>query len=195
MTEKRKKGLKIYAIVIAILTVAVMFVIPDSFFMKFYQKNIDKVTNGLPQEPEEPEQLFTDYETQQERLLKKEYDYQYLLYDDKEGITYKCTGTLEGTKESGKCTSPKKIEYTEKNIKKVTGFDKNYIDVKYIFEKVKDIEPKVLNMDTDREFIYNLTLDKLDTEIVVYTSRDDIYRIDITNLKHVYVVKFNNIKY
>ena len=171
-----------------------MFVIPDSFFLKFYQKNIDKVTQGLPQDQEQ-EPDFTDYETQQERLLKKEYDYKYLLYDDKEGSTYKCTGTLSGTKDKGKCTSPKKIEYTEKNIKKLTSFNKNYVDVKYIFEKVKDVEPKVLNMDTDREFIYNLTLDGQDTEIVVYTSHDDIYRIDISNIKHVYVVKFSNIKY
>ena len=193
MTPKRKKALKIYAIIIVIITIAIMFVIPDSFFLKFYQKNIEKVTNSVPQT--EPEDEFTDYETQQERLLKKEYDYQYLLYNDKSGETYKCTGTMNGTKDSGKCTSPKKIEYTEKNIKKVTKFNTDYIDVKYIFEKVKEIEPKVLNMDTDREYIYNLKLDGQDTEIVVYTSREDIYRIDFTNIKYVYVVKFSNIKY
>jgi len=192
MSQKRKKALTIYSLVILVALIAIMFLIPDSFFMKLYGKNIEKVKNQ-----EIIKKEFTDYNTQQERLLKKKYQYEYELLDSLTDKTYyyKCTGNLNGEVESGSCTSPETISYTEKNKKERFKIDTKYTDIKNIFELIKDQKPEETKYQFRREYKYETKIKKLKTEIIVYTDIDNITKIEISNAYMTYIIKFSNVSY
>lgn len=193
--ETRKKVLLIYGIVIFIILLGILFFIPDEFFLKFFQSNIEKIEEKA-KESEEPKE-FVDYDIQIERLLKKKFDYEYVLLDtiDEKGYTFKCTGSMDGTKEEGSCTRPDSFSYTEKDKQEKFKTNPNYTSVDYWFNLLKDVTPKETKNQTYREYNYKVKIDNLDTEVVVFTSLENILKMEISNQKMTYIIKFKNISY
>ena len=74
--KESKNFLGIYAIVIIVLLVLIMFVLPDSFFSRKYEQNSQQFIEANKQAQEEREKLeaekkkeFVDYEVQKEHIL------------------------------------------------------------------------------------------------------------------------------
>lgn len=193
--KKRKKFVIIYLIIILVALILIMFVIPDSVFMQKY-KNIK-----LPQIPttkNEPttKKEFVDYEIQKENLKKNKYDYEYLLLDSTGSKTYKCTGNINETIESGSCESPTRFSYTESTkTKEFSDIKINYLDPTYIFNLLEDIEAQITEYPTLREYQYTTSIDDLETEIVIYTDLNDITKIELSNVYMTYIIKYSNISY
>lgn len=188
---KRKILLIVYAIIILILLIAIMFIIPDSFFIKKYE-GIEIPSNKTEKKE------FIDYEIQKEHLINNQYEYEYVLLDSmsKESNTYKCSGKTNKTIESGSCTSPEVISYTEKDKKEVfSKIDINYLNPTYIFNKIKNITPKETKYVTLREYNYQTMIEDLDTEIIIYTDLDEITKIEISNAYMTYILKYSNVSY
>lgn len=195
MTKKRKIFLLIYGIVIFIVLISIMFLIPDSFFKAKYDDI--PIPESLKEKTEIKE--FTSYEEQIDNLLKNKYEYEYNLLDSM-GITsykYECTGKKDDTIESGSCTKPEKVSYTEKNKKDVLSkLDINYIEANYIFNTLlKEIKPVETKYTNYREYKYNLKIKKLDTDIIVSTDKETITSIYISNAYMNYIIKYSNVSY
>ena len=191
MTKARKKVLLTYGVVILIILIAIMFIIPDSWFRKLYSKNVEKINEyNHPIE-------FVDYETQKERLLSNQYKYEYLILDSlsDESYIYKCSGSMNKDLESGTCTEPDRVSYTEKNKKETFKINTDYVDVKYLLNLIKDIEPEVTKYQTSREYNYNVKIEKLDTELIVYVDTENINKIEISNKFMTYVIKISDVSY
>lgn len=203
--KESKNFLGIYAIVIIVLLVLIMFVLPDSFFSRKYEQNTQQFIEANKKAQEEREALeaekkkeFVDYEEQKQHILTGNYDYELLLLDSMgtETYTYKCTGKKTGNTESGSCTSPEVFSYTEQN--KVSQF-KKYIDPKYIepkeiFELIKDVEPSVESHNLYREFTYKTKIKDLETTVLIQTKKDDISKIMLENQYMGYIINFSNVK-
>ena len=207
--NKRKKALTIYAIVIFIILIAILFIIPDSVFLKFYPSKIPQISGETNEEKKE----FADYDKQKERLLNKEFDYEYVLLDsmNKKSYIYRCNGSVNKEKDNGFCTSHSTINkmdeedtsedqtipitYNEKNKKEELKIDISYLDPEVIFNLLKDVTPKETRNQTFREFNYKTKIKDLSTEIIVYTNLDNITKIEINNQYMNYIIKFSNIKY
>jgi hypothetical protein len=192
MTKKRKKILIGYGVVILIILIAIMFIIPDSAFLKLYNKNIKKIENQ-----EVAKKEFIDYDTQKERILNKQFKYEYLLLDSLSNKTYKynCNGTLDKDIESGTCTEPERLSYTEQTKRETFKINVDYLDIAYILNLVKDITPEEIKYQTTREYTYKTTLDKLDTEILIYTDLENITKVEISNKYMTYILKYSDISY
>ncbi len=188
--KKKNSFLTYYAGIILALLIAVMFVIPDSFFLKlndiFNKQEITiKETSSIE---------FKDLELQKETLLTSDYEYEYLMLDSMgtTPVTYECLGDIEDGKESGTCTSPKTFNYTDENKKELfSEINTDYIDLNYIFNLIKDIKPKELTYTKARELTYNVKILDLNTEITLYTDLDNINQINISNAYMTYVFKYN----
>lgn len=190
MSKKRKIGLAIYAVLIIVILIFIVFFAPDKWFQKKYD-DID-VNNSQTNEVKK-----VDYETQIKNLTKNQYDYTYNLMHSKNKKTYiyECSGTINKDQETGSCTSPEKIEYNQDNKKK--AFDKidiNLLDPKYIFELIKDIEYQKLDYVQYIEYTYTTEIDDLETEISVRSSTENIFDIFISNTYFQYHIQFKNIK-
>jgi hypothetical protein len=193
MTSTRKKALIVYGVVILVVLIAIMFIVPDSFYRKLYDKNIEKVKNQKIIKKE-----FIEYDIQKERLLKKQFKYEYEILDSLSDKTYhyKCSGNLNGELESGSCTDPERISYTEKTKKKSFKINTDYSDVNYLFNTLlKDVKPEETKYQTTREYLYKTKIKKLDTEIIVYTDLENITKIEISNTYMTYILKFGDISY
>lgn len=189
MTDKRKKALRIYGLVILIILLAI-FMIPNSLYLKLYSKNVEKIENANKIE-------FTDYDTQQERLLKKQYKYEYLLLDSLSDKTYqyKCSGIIDKEVESGTCTEPSRISYTEATKKESLKINTDYVDVSYIIDLLKNVEPEITKYQTSREYNYKVKIEDLDTEIIVYADTDNINKIELSNKYMTYIIKISDVSY
>lgn len=186
---KKKKFLIIYFIIVVLLLVVIMFVLPDSFI-----KKTSKYKNFYKDETENKETVkkepFLDYEKQISNLEKNVYSYEYEI--DYNGVLYVCQGNKKGEKEEGSCTKPKKVSYTEKNYNDVfKNINKKFLDVNYIFEQLKDIEPEETDLGKERMFTYNL--EESDTEVIINTDKKNITRICIARGYLTYVLKYSNI--
>jgi len=192
MTKKRKKILTVYGIVIFIILIAIMFIIPDSAFLRLYSKNVEKIENQ-----EKTNREFIDYEIQKERILKKQFSYEYLLLDSLSDTTYKynCSGKIDKDIESGTCTEPERLSYTEKNKKDTFKINIDYTDVTYLLDVIKNLKPKEIKYQTTREYTYKTTLGKLDTEIIIYTDLENITKIEISNKYMTYILKYSDVSY
>jgi len=180
----RKKFLIIYGIVILILLIVILFIVPDKFFMKGHDDEEVKVP-------------ITEvaYEDQIKKLRNNKYDYNYLImYDiNYDESIYKCDGKIDGDKEEGSCTSPSDISYTEKNKSEVfKNIKLEYMDLNYIFDLVKDVEPKIENYYNTKKYIYNLLLDKVNSDITIYSAVDRIIEVELSNQYGSYVIKIKN---
>lgn len=192
MKKKNNNFLIIYFIIIIIALVLIMFILPDSFFMKKYEDLELPTTEKLPKKE------FTSYEVQIEHLLKKKFDYEYELLDSmgSTSYTYECSGKINETIESGSCILPEKVSYTEKNKQEVfKNIDINNLDVEYIFNMIKDVEPVETKYQTLREYNYTTKIKDLETEIVVHTDLDEITKIYISNAYMTYILKYSNLSY
>lgn len=188
---KQNKVLVIYGIIIFIILIAIIFILPDSFFLKPY-KNVD-----LPSTTVEKKE-FVDYEEQKENLLKNKYDYEYLLLDSMGSKTYTfdCSGTMNETIESGTCKSQEMFSYTESNKQEVfSKINLDYVTPSYIFNLIKDVEPKETKYSTLREYKYDVTIEDLQTDIIIYTNLNEISKIEISNAYMTYIIKYSNVLY
>lgn len=187
--KNRKKIVIIYLIIILIALVLIMFVIPDSVFMRKY-KNIE-----IPQTTTTKKE-FIDYETQKDNLKKNKYDYEYLLLDSTGSKEYKCTGKIDETVESGTCESPTRFSYTESTkAESFTDIKINYLDPTYIFNLLEGVEAQITEYPTLREYQYTTSIDNLETEIIIYTDLNNITKIELSNVYMTYVIKYSNISY
>lgn len=196
--EKTKNFLFIYAIVIVILLLCVMFILPDSFFSKKYDDNYNKYFGGNKTQNNEPvKKEFTDYEEQKEALRSGNYSYKFNILDSmgKESYRYECTGTVDKDTETGKCVLPDLVEYdqmSKKGAYKQINID--YITPSKLFDLVKDTTPTLNSYNTYREYTYNIKIQKLETEIIVQTSLEEITQISISNAYMTYLLKFEGLK-
>ncbi|MBR4694357.1 MAG: hypothetical protein IKP07_06040 [Bacilli bacterium] len=197
----RKKFLIIYGIVVAVILILILFIIPDSFFLKPYEKNFyeifgDKETTDVP--TEQAKTNYTDYEEQKEHLLKGNYKYSYQMLPLVNGksVIYNCDGEVADGKEEGSCTKPSDLQYTEKNKEKILkDVNLNYLKPEYIFDLIKDQEVEPIDYTGYRVYKYSITINKLETEIEIATGKAEINQIEISNRRGVYVLKFSDIKY
>ena len=190
---KNNKFLKIYAIIIIIILILIMFLIPDSFFLelqtKLHKEEIKEIKNDTLD--------FEKIETQKERILNNDLEYEYLMLDSigTSSKTIECSGKIKESKETGICSSKEKISYTKETKKDAfLEMDIKYIDEKYIFDTIKDIEPNETTYNNSRELIYKTKILDLDTDITIYTDLDNITQISISNAYMTYVFKYSNIK-
>lgn len=189
--KENKKFLGIYAIIIIILLIAILFLIPDDVFMLKY-KNLD-----LPEDlPKVEEKEFVDFEIQKEQLLSSNYDYKYLILDSmgKQTYKYKCSGSIIDNKEIGTCTSPEDFSYTETNKKDLFKISLEYLDIKNIYKLIEKENPIINKYPITREFRYTTMIEDLETDIVIYTNIENITRIDINNAYMTYVIEYDNYK-
>lgn len=193
--KKPNRKIKFFIIYASILIVAlalIMFIIPDSFFLRKY-KNIELPTQESPTKTTPKE--FVDYEVQKERLLKNNYSYEYSILDNKMNI-YKCQGTINNDLESGICTNPQKFTYTEKDKKqKFNNIDYKLLDISYIMNLIKDITPEERNFSTTREYLYQIQYNNLKTDITIFTDLENINKIEFDNAEVNYFINFSNITY
>lgn len=188
MTKKRKIGLAIYAVIIIIALIFIIFIAPDSLFTK--KPDLDALPVSDPIE-------FVDYEEQKENLKQNKYTYEYNILDSMSDTTYnyKCTGTINIDEEAGTCTQPEYITYDVSTKEEVyKNINKNFIDPAYIFNLVKDIEPELIKYQTYRDYTYNLEISGLDTKILIRTDVQNITEITIMNTYSQYHLKYSDIK-
>lgn len=188
---KKHKGLTIYFIIIIIALLLIMFIIPDSFFTKKYEEIKNPSSDTEKKE-------FTDFETQKQHLLKNNYNYEYSLLDSMgtESYYFQCSGQINDTLESGSCTSPEKISYTETTKKEVfSKIENQYLNPQKIFELIEGITPKEFKESTIREFVYQSKIEDLNTEITITTDLDEITQICLSNAYMTYILKYSNVTY
>lgn len=177
--------LLIYGVVIALLLLFIIFWAPS----KWFQKKID--------EPKVDIKTYT-LEEKKEHLLKKQYDYEYnILYaDTKANYTYQCSGKLNGIEESGTCTLPKEEEYNSTNKDEVfKSLNNDYLDLEKLFNMIKDVSYEEKKYDGTTVYVYNLKINRLDTDIELYSNYDNIFEIRIDNVNEHYQLKYSNILY
>ena len=83
--KESKNFLGIYAMVIIVLLVIIMFVLPDSFLSRKYDDISQQFIDANNQAKEEKEKIeaekkkeFVDYEEQKQHILTGNYDYEIL---------------------------------------------------------------------------------------------------------------------
>ena len=195
---KNYKLLIIYGIVIVIALVLIIFVIPDSFFERKYMKNYEEIMGGSETKEETPAE-YVDLNTQKERLLKKNYTYSYQIsayVKKEETMTYNCKGTKLNGKEEGLCTKPDAISYNEKNMKeKLEYVNQKYLDPEYVFNLIKDLDVEPYESYGVRIYTYKIKMSGIDTQIELYTDRENIVQIVLGSAKETYVMKYSEITY
>lgn len=192
MTKKRIICLVIYAIVVIIGLIFIIFFAPEKWFQRDLSDFNLPMFNSSSQEKE-----VIDYETQKEYLMSNNYEYTYnILYNTAESAyNFECKGKINKETEEGSCTLPDRVEYTEKNKQEVFNkINTNLLDPSYIFNLIKDIKPEEIKNEPYTEYTYNLTYSDLKTEIIIRSDDVSISEIIITNVNMVYHLKFTNIR-
>lgn len=189
--KKTKTILGIYAIIIIIALICIMFIIPDSFFMKQYE-DIQLPSNEVEKKE------FVDYEEQKKHLLMNKYNYEYLLLDSMgtQTYTFECSGQVKENLESGSCTSPEGISYTEKTKKEAfSKINEKYLEPQTILTLIEKVTPEETKYATTRDYLYKVKIEDLDTEITITTDLDEITKICISNGYMTYILKYSNVSY
>ncbi len=196
--KKNIKFLLVYGVVIVIALACILFVIPDSFFGAKYEKNYKKYFGENTQTNNNENKVeFTDYEKQKKALLNGNYTYQYTILDSMGTKTYhfECKGTVTKDKENGSCTYPDTVSYTKES--KSTVFNEigtTYIDLKTIFNLIKDVKPSLTQQEKTRKYTYKIKIKDLDTEVIIITSTKEITQISINNQFMTYLLKYETVK-
>lgn len=186
MSKKRKIGLTIYAIIIIVILIFIVFIAPDSLFSK---------NPPLDLSPDMKKE-FVDYEEQKNNLKQNKYDYEFNIFDSMSDTTYiyQCKGTINEETETGSCTLPENLTYNSTNKKeKLKNINLDFIDPTFIFDLIKDIEPEIIKYQTDREYSYTLNIGDLETDILIRTNLNDITEIVLNNAYNQYHIKYSNI--
>lgn len=192
MDNKRTIFLFIYGIIIIAGLVYILFIAPTDLFLsketKEFIKSVEKMN----------EENTNDINGLLKHLDYKEYDYSYNILDSvgEDSLIYKCRGTVRQDKDNGACTEPKEIVYDEKNKKeKLSSLNHDLLDIEYIKELIKDETPTVEEYQTLKLYKYEVEIDTLKTDVIIYANRYDIEQIQIMNGYETYVIKFSNINY
>ena len=189
--SNRAKALTIYAIIIIIALIVILFIIPDHVFYNIHNKRV----NGQEQTIKDD---FVTIKKAEQNLEQNKYSYEYVILDSigTKSYSFKCKGTKNEKVESGTCTSPKSVSYTEKNKDKVfKEIQEEFLEPKKVFDLLKDIEPKITKYQSSREYEYRVNLDKLDTTITIETDKKNITKIEIMNGYMSYILKYSDIDY
>ena len=111
-SDKRTIFLFIYALIIIVALIYILFIAPDSNFYSKETKEFIKNYNNSQSQTVTLDDMF-------ENLYKNDYQYTYNILDSvgNENTIYKCSGTVTGEKEQGACTKPNDIVYDETNKK------------------------------------------------------------------------------
>lgn len=190
-----KKFFLFYTLAIFILLVVIVFFLPDDFFrIGMKDEEIFGDFGGEVLEKRE----FVDYEKQIDTLINGNFDFEYVILDSMRSRTYsfKCIGTKHGEEESGTCTGTRNFSYTREDKAENFVIDVDYLDVQKIFGILREYDPKETAYSEEREFKYEieildkLTNDKIMTEVLVYTSIDNVKRIEISNAYMSYILKY-----
>lgn len=185
---KNKKFLIIYAIIIFIALIYILFLAPDTMFLK----NSDGYKELMKEQTEKIK--YDDIETIKQRLLNGTYEYDYSLIHN--NIHYICSGEVTSEGESGRCTSPSSFTYT--NLDKLTETKlKNllFTEPANIFYKIEGKTPQESMTNDGKLYMYKTTINNLDTEINLYTNEKTITKISITNGHMTYIIKYKNMLY
>ena len=67
----------------------------------------------------------------------------------------------------------------------------NFIDIKTIINKVASNRAYIENKEEEKIYTYNITVDNIKCVYKVYTDKDSIYKIEITNEGSNYVLNFD----
>lgn len=189
MTKKRKIALGIYALIIIIVLIFIIFFAPESWFSKDYS-DYEIPTSNV----EEPKEV--DYETQKTNLTNNKYHYTYNIMDSmtEHTYTYECSGAVNIDEDKGFCSIPSRIDYetdTKKEVFKYINID--LLNPEYIFNLVKDITPEEINNQPYIDYIYKLQIQDLNSEILIRSGKENISEIIITNAYMQYHLKFSDI--
>lgn len=183
-----KKFLIIYAIIILVGLIYILFLAPDTLFLK----NSEGYKELLKEQTEKIE--YDDIEVIKQRLLNGTYEYEYSLIHN--NIHYICNGEVSSEGESGRCTSPSSFTYT--NLDKLNEDKlKNllFTEPSNIFYKIDGITPQESMTNDGKLYMYKTTINDLDTEINLYTNEKTITKISITNGHMTYIIKYKNMLY
>lgn len=183
----QKKFFTIYGIVIIIALIVIMFIIPEEEFLK-NKEGYEELKNSVEKIK------YDDIETQKERLLKNNYEYEYNVIHN--SIQYVCTGTKTGDTENGRCSAPQSISYNETDkFNEDKLFLIKYVEPEYIFKKIENVEPTISMTNDGKSYTYKVKISEFDTDIIIYTGEKTINKITITNGLMTYVLKYANTKY
>ncbi len=177
-----KKFLITYALIIVFLLIIILFVADDKYFVSKNTSNETSInkTKTVP------------YEEQLKKLLNNKYEYHYDLNHN--GITYKCQGKKDKEEDSGTCSEPELITYTQENFQeKLKELNVEYLDVNHIYSMIKDLEPKMTNVNVKRYYTYNVNIMNLKGEIIIYSDLKNITQITIVNGYLTYVLYFDSV--
>lgn len=190
-SDKRTIFLFIYALIIIVALIYILFIAPDSNFYSKETKEFIKNYNNSQSQIVTLDDMF-------ENLYKNDYQYTYNILDSvgNENTIYKCSGTVTGEKEQGSCTKPNDIVYDETNKKeKLKQLNFDLLDLNKIQKITQDNEASKSKYDNLDVYKYKDKIDTLSTDINIYTNSKDIVQIEISNGYETYVIKFNNINY
>lgn len=190
-SDKRTIFLFIYALIIIVALIYILFIAPDSNFYSKETKEFIKNYNNSQSQTVTLDDMF-------ENLYKNDYQYTYNILDSvgNENTIYKCSGTVTGEKEQGSCTKPNDIVYDETNKKeKLKQLNFDLLDLNKIQKITQDNEASKSKYDNLDAYKYKDKIDTLSTDINIYTNSKDIVQIEISNGYETYVIKFNNINY
>ncbi len=190
-SDKRTIFLFIYALIIIVALIYILFIAPDSNFYSKETKEFIKNYNNSQSKTVTLDDMF-------ENLYKNDYQYTYNILDSvgNENTIYKCSGTVTGEKEQGSCTKPNDIVYDETNKKeKLKQLNFDLLDLNKIQKITQDNEASKSKYDNLDVYKYKDKIDTLSTDINIYTNSKDIVQIEISNGYETYVIKFNNINY
>ncbi len=174
----KKKFLIGYGLLIVVILIFILFIAPDKMFIK--SSNSTKNTTIKDK--------YVDYKKQQKELINSNYKYHFDINYNTE--TYKCSGSKDKMGLKGECTKPKDIKYTQDNIDKKLNVNTDYLNPEYVFDLVKDIEPKLENLYVKRYYTYSVKLVGLDGKIIVYTDYNHITQISIMNGYFTYSIYY-----
>ncbi|MBQ8192569.1 MAG: hypothetical protein IJZ46_00635 [Bacilli bacterium] len=182
--SKRGLFLLIYAIIIIIALIYILFIAPDTMFLS---KESKELLNKI-----EEKQEFTSIDKQIANLSNKDYKYYYNIMDSMttKTYTYHCEGEITNTKDNGMCEEFN-IKYNQDNKKEqIKNINHDYINPNKIYEMIKDIEPVIESYTDTKVYNYKLKIKELNTDITIITGYENINEIRVTNAYMAYVIKY-----
>ncbi len=189
---KEHKGLVIYSIIILILLFVILFVLDDDFIKKHSSfKNFFNQTTASNNE-QSTKDKFANYEDQIKALEQNKFKYKYEI--DYNGTYYQCEGTKNKEEDNGSCTKPEQVTYTKDNFAEVySKINTKFLDVKYIFDSLKEYEPKEEKYGEERVFVYTIKTTNGTNEISIYTDYENITKICIAKGYLTYILNYSDI--
>lgn len=182
---KKNKNIWIsYAIIVLILLGIILFVLPDSLFVK-KEDNKGLNPNSTNKSGEFP---FAEYSKMIDEIKNSNYDYEFLVMtEDKE---YKYVGSMKDGNFTGTFyDEDKSYTYTELN----EYINSSLVDLNNLFSILEKEKIEVDNYKDKRVYTYKIDVSSLFTEVCVYTDLYVINKITVSNKNYQYVLNYSNI--